>query len=183
MARKRRSSVGITAWLTKHYQDYLARQETEGGHPTEWQTEAVRDALAKPAESGCDKAFRELLGDKCQLIWHQDPAPEQFELFHVAGIELEKTYTFDDPTVPYHYRRVTARWATTRQVEMDAMIAQSKAAESVAAALRKIENAGRIMAEAGFDPDMLLWDLRERKEVKPAEIPEPADVEPVEGDC
>jgi hypothetical protein len=148
-------------WMKSHYDQYLDEQETEGGWCEDWITRLIRDALADTGKSGAYDALAELIARTGRGHWHTDPPPEQLDLFSVAGIDVQHSYTFVDATVPGQFRRVTARWAATRHVVEDAIVARSKADEANAAARRKAAEAATIMARAGGDPDKLIWDIRD----------------------
>ena len=66
--------------------------------------------------------------------------------FTVAGVAIRDTFDFPDPSVPDGTRRVSARWATLRQMQADGRTSgegMAKVAEKVGA------------------PDNLLWDHRD----------------------
>lgn len=148
-------------WMKAHYETYIDDQETEGGWCEEWVTLLIKDALADTTKSGAYDALAELIARTGRGHWHNDPPPEQFDLFTVAGIGVQHSYTFGDITVPGQFRRVSARWAATRHVIEDAIVARSKADEADAAARRKADEAAAIMARAAGDPDKLIWDIRD----------------------
>lgn len=156
-------------WVHRHYEAYLERKKTEGGWCPQWVTEALKDATADPEGSGFAMAGLEMLARTCQGVWQDDPGPEQGDLFSVAGVEIQPSYTFADPSKPGGYRRVAGRWATPRHAQDDQLNTQDKAAEAANAARRKGVNVARIFAASRGDPDVLLWNLRDGQDKQAAD--------------
>lgn len=170
MARKKTVGVKPPAsfmqWAAKFYVDYLDQKETDGGWCEDYVTAGLKIVVSDPKATGIDAALLDLAAKAMRGVWHDDPENRQGDLFTVANIDLEGTYTWVDHTVPSLHRRVLLRWATPRQVQNDAFLAQSKALEAASAANDKQKKAARIMAAVG-NPDALLWDYRDGSVLPP----------------
>jgi hypothetical protein len=155
----------ILQWLRARHNKYLDEKRTVGGYERQFVADALRDAKADPDASGLALAMDELFCRAAEGIWHDDPPPPELELFHVAGVEIGKSYTFPDLAAPGGYRRVKGRWSTARQVQADAFIKRGKADELARAAARAQQDAARLLAEVQGNADALLWDYRDRGQV------------------
>jgi hypothetical protein len=156
MARKPSTFMN---WLHGHYHAYLDAQKDTGGTASEWVTLVLKEAFDNPDVCGLDAAAKERVAKTSQSIWHSDPDPEQYDLFAVAGFEVEKSYTFRDPTRG-EYRRVSSYWATLRHVDGDVVVHTEKVDEAVAKRNRLRTKAAAFRHAVGGDPDARLWNHR-----------------------
>lgn len=163
-----RPASSFTAWAIKFYEQYLENKKTDGGWCDDYVTAGLKEILENPDETGASKALLELAAKAMRGIWHDDPKTKENDLFSVAGVETERTYTWADAGVPGFHRRVSARWATIRQAERDWLLKNAKAIEMTESANLQAEKLAKIKMVIN-DPDALLWDYRD---VNPKPLPD-----------
>jgi hypothetical protein len=69
-------------------------------------------------------------------------------MFTVAGIGIEHSFNFPDPSVPGGMRRVMGRWACPRQMQADGRATD--------------DDMAKVLAKVG-DPEASLWDHRDQQ--------------------
>ncbi len=149
----------VTTILRENREKYEDAKRAMGGTPPGFASFGMEDMLRNPERYAHDT--RGLWYQAHCHYWEKDPPKDlrQHELFVVNGESLEATYTFPDPDKPGHYRKVPQRWALAWHPHEDAVVAFKKAAQSTAAASRKMDIAEEILRRAGENTMMPLIDL------------------------
>jgi hypothetical protein len=153
------SDKRLRLFLRQVKNTYLDKQRDKGGYSAEYVKEALSEVHLDAAFAS--QILDEAICDAARLVWHDDPPPQQNDLFVVNGEPVEPHLTFPDQSVPGGFRKAKAEYCNINRHREHVMVKFAKAAEVMAEAEKQRKQNQIMLERAGGDGERMIYEVRD----------------------